>query len=212
MLRKTFSTLQTFYDSQNFSCVEKPLPNAAKRRVALTDRSIPVRLRSTKPENPHMQIGPNSVVSIHYELSNDAGEILDASAEGEPLVYLQGAQNIIPGLENQLTGKKAGDTLKVKVQPEDGYGVRQSELVQQVPRDAFPDPDNLTIGMRFSAESEGGHVSVVITELTDELATIDGNHPLAGVVLNFDVSVADVRAATDEELSHGHVHTHGHHH
>ncbi len=159
-----------------------------------------------------MQIGPNSVVSIHYELSNDAGEILDTSAEGEPLVYLHGAHNIIPGLENQLIGKKVGDALKVKVQPEDGYGVQQAELIQQVPRDAFPDPDNLAVGMSFSAESEGGHISVVITELTDELATVDGNHPLAGVVLSFDVSIADVRAATDEEISHGHVHTHGHHH
>ena len=159
-----------------------------------------------------MQIGPNSVVSIHYELSNDAGEILDTSAEGEPLVYLHGAHNIIPGLENQLIGKKVGDALKVKVQPEDGYGVQQAELIQQVPRDAFPDPDNLAVGMSFSAESEGGHISVVITELTDELATVDGNHPLAGVVLNFDVSIADIRAATDEEISHGHVHTHGHHH
>ena len=159
-----------------------------------------------------MQIGPNSVVSIHYELSNDAGEILDASAEGEPLVYLHGAHNIIPGLEKELVGKKVGDALKVKVQPEDGYGTQQAELIQQVPRNAFPDSDNLTIGMRFTAESDNGHISVVITELTDELATVDGNHPLAGVVLNFDVSIADIREATDEEISHGHVHTHGHHH
>ncbi len=159
-----------------------------------------------------MQIGPNSVVSIHYELSNDAGEILDASAEGEPLVYLHGAQNIIPGLEKELAGKKIGDTLKVKVQPEEGYGIQQPELIQQVPRNAFPDPDSLAVGMRFSADSEGGHISVVVTELTDALATVDGNHPLAGVVLNFDVSVADIRAATSEEISHGHVHQHGHHH
>lgn len=159
-----------------------------------------------------MQIAPNSVVSIHYELSNDAGEILDASAEGEPLVYLQGAQNIIPGLEKELVGKKAGDKLKVKVQPEEGYGIKQAELIQQVPRDAFPDPDSLEVGMRFSAESDNGHISVAITELTDTTATVDGNHPLAGVVLNFDVSIADVRPATEEEISHGHVHSHGHHH
>lgn len=159
-----------------------------------------------------MQIGHNSVVSIHYELSNDAGEILDASAEGEPLVYLHGAQNIIPGLEKHLAGKKVGDTLKVKVQPEEGYGVRQTELIQQVPRNAFPDPDNLSVGMRFSADSDGGNVSVVVTELTDELATVDGNHPLAGVVLSFDVAIADIRTATEEEISHGHVHQHGHHH
>lgn len=159
-----------------------------------------------------MQIGQNSVVSIYYELSNDAGEILDASNEGEPLVYLHGAHNIIPGLENQLAGKIAGDTLKVKVQPEEAYGPRRDELIQQVPRTAFPEPDKLAVGMRFSAESEGGQISVVVTELSDSEATVDGNHPLAGVVLNFDVSIADVRAATDEELSHGHAHANGHHH
>lgn len=159
-----------------------------------------------------MQIGPNSVVSINYELSNDAGEILDASAEGEPLVYLHGAQNIIPGLEKELAGKKIGDSLKVKVQPEEGYGIKQPELIQQVPRNAFPDADKLEIGMRFSAESDNGHISVVITELTDATATVDGNHPLAGVVLNFDVSIADIRAATEEEIAHGHVHMPGHHH
>jgi FKBP-type peptidyl-prolyl cis-trans isomerase SlyD len=159
-----------------------------------------------------MQIGPNSVVSIHYELSNDAGEILDASAEGEPLVYLHGAQNIIPGLEKELAGKKVGDALKVKVQPEEGYGIKQPELIQQVPRNAFPDSDKLEVGMRFTAESDNGHISVVITELTDAMATVDGNHPLAGVVLNFDVSIADIREASEEEVAHGHVHTPGHHH
>lgn len=159
-----------------------------------------------------MQIGLNSVVSIHYELSNDAGEILDASADGEPLVYLHGASNIIPGLEKELTGKAVGDELTVKVQPEEGYGVSQPELIQQVPRNAFPDPDALEIGMRFTAQSDQGHVSVVITELTDESATVDGNHPLAGVVLNFKVSIADIRPATEEELAHGHAHAPGHHH
>jgi len=159
-----------------------------------------------------MQIGPNSVVSIHYELSNDAGEIIDASADGEPLTYLHGAHNIIPGLEKQLQGKQIGDTLKVKVQPEEGYGTHQAELIQEVPREAFPDPDSLTIGMRFSAESNGNHVSVVITEVTDATVTVDGNHPLAGVVLNFDVSIADIREATAEEIAHGHAHTPGHHH
>lgn len=159
-----------------------------------------------------MQIGPNSVVSIHYELSNDAGEILDASVDGEPLVYLHGAHNIIPGLEKELAGKQVGDSLKVKVQPEEGYGVKRPELIQQVPRNAFPDPDELAIGMRFSAQSDQGHISVVVTDLSDTTATVDGNHPLAGVVLNFDVSIADIRSATEEEIAHGHVHQPGHHH
>lgn len=159
-----------------------------------------------------MLIGPNSVVSIYYELTNDAGEVLDASQQGEPLTYLHGAHNIIPGLEKQLLGKTTGDALQVKVQPEEGYGILQPELMQQVPRDAFPDPDNIAVGMRFSAESDDGHVSVVVTEVTDSTVTVDGNHPLAGVVLNFDIKIADVRSATAEEISHGHVHTPGHHH
>ncbi|HEY3699913.1 MAG TPA: peptidylprolyl isomerase [Spongiibacteraceae bacterium] len=159
-----------------------------------------------------MLIGPNSVVSIYYELTNDAGEVLDASQVGEPLTYLHGAHNIISGLEKQLLGKTTGDALQVKVQPEEGYGIQQPELMQQVPRDAFPDPDNIAIGMRFSAESDDGHVSVVVTEVTDSTVTVDGNHPLAGVVLNFDIKIADVRSATAEEISHGHVHTPGHHH
>ena len=159
-----------------------------------------------------MQIGPNSVVSIHYKLSNDAGEILDASADGQPLIYLHGAHNIIPGLEKQLQGKKIGDALTVTVQPEEGYGVHQSELVQQVPREAFPESSALAIGMRFSAESDGGHVSVVVTAVSDTTVTVDGNHPLAGVVLNFDVSIADIRDATAEEIAHGHAHAPGHHH
>lgn len=158
-----------------------------------------------------MQIGPNSVVSIDYELTNDAGEILDASA-GEPLVYLHGAHNIIPGLENQLTGKSSGDQLKVTVQPQDGYGVHQPEMVQDVPRNAFPDGAGITVGMRFNAQSEDGMVSVVVTAVGPDTVTVDGNHPLAGQVLHFAVTITDVRAATEEELAHGHVHTPGHHH
>src|SRR5690606_19035185 len=159
-----------------------------------------------------MQIANDCVVSIHYELTNDAGEVLDTSAGGEPLTYLQGAHNIIPGLENQLVGRKSGDRLDVTVQPEDGYGTHQPQLVQEVPRDAFPDPDSIELGMRFTAESEQGNVSVVVTELSDSHITVDGNHPLAGEVLHFAVSVDDVRAATEEELDHGHVHTPGHEH
>lgn len=159
-----------------------------------------------------MLIGPNCVVSMHYELTNSAGEVLDSSAGHEPLTYLHGAQNIIPGLENQLTGRTVGDQLDVVVQPEEGYGTHQPALVQQVPRSAFPDSDALETGMRFTADSSDGNVSVVITELSDELVTVDGNHPLAGEVLHFAVSITDVRAATEEEVAHGHVHTPGHHH
>jgi FKBP-type peptidyl-prolyl cis-trans isomerase SlyD len=159
-----------------------------------------------------MLIGPNCVVSMHYELTNSAGEVLDSSAGHEPLTYLRGAQNIIPGLENQLIGHAVGDQLDVVVQPEEGYGTHQPELVQQVPRDAFPDPDALETGMRFTADSAEGNISVVITELSADSVTVDGNHPLAGEVLHFAVNITDIRSATEEELAHGHVHTPGHHH
>jgi FKBP-type peptidyl-prolyl cis-trans isomerase SlyD len=160
-----------------------------------------------------MLIAENCVVSMYYELTNDAGEVLDASVEGEPLTYLQGAGNIIPGLENQLTGKKAGDQLTVTVQPQDGYGTHSADLVQQVPRDAFPEPDELEVGMRFNAQSDNGTMSVQITAVDDSSVTVDANHPLAGMVLHFAVTIDDVRAASAEELAHGHVHgAHGHHH
>lgn len=159
-----------------------------------------------------MLIGPNAVVSIHYRLTNSAGEELDASTAGQPLTYLHGFSNIIPGLENELTGKAAGDKFDVTVQPEDGYGPRRDELQQSVPRDAFPDPDNLRAGMRFSAESDHGVMSVVVTAVTDDAVTVDANHPLAGEVLHFTGSIEGVRAATEEEISHGHVHGPGGHH
>lgn len=159
-----------------------------------------------------MQIDTNSVVSFHYELTNDAGEVLDASAPNNPLTYLHGAGNIIRGLETQLAGKSAGSELKVTVQPEDGYGLHREDLVQEVPRKAFPEPDKLEPGMQFSAQSDRGTLPVVITKVTTDSVTVDGNHPLAGKVLHFAVRIADVREASSEELAHGHVHGPGGHH
>jgi len=153
-----------------------------------------------------MLIGRNSVVSIDYELTNDAGELLDASPQGQPLTYLHGASNIITGLENELTGKSVGSQFKVTIQPEEAYGAHQPQLVQTVPRDAFPEPDDIQAGMRFSAQSDNGTLSVVVTEVTDKDVTVDANHPLAGQVLHFSVNVAAVRDATSEEIAHGHVH------
>jgi FKBP-type peptidyl-prolyl cis-trans isomerase SlyD len=156
-----------------------------------------------------MLIGNNSVVSFHYILTNTAGEVLDASSENSPLTYLHGSHNIIPGLENELTGKIAGTEFSVTVQPEDGYGLRLPQLIQEVPRDAFPDSDGIKPGMQFSAESDQGTMSVVVSKVTDELVTVDGNHPLAGQVLHFAVRIAEVRDASQEEIAHGHVHGHG---
>jgi FKBP-type peptidyl-prolyl cis-trans isomerase SlyD len=153
-----------------------------------------------------MLIGQNCVVSIDYELTNDAGELLDASPAGEPLTYLHGASNIITGLEHELTGKTVGAQFAVTIQPEDGYGPRLPHLIQEVPRDAFPDPDAVTPGMRFSAQSDDGTLSVVVTDISGDAVTVDANHPLAGEVLHFSVNVTAVRDATREEISHGHPH------
>jgi FKBP-type peptidyl-prolyl cis-trans isomerase SlyD len=159
-----------------------------------------------------MSIAQDQVVSIHYTLRNDAGEVLDQSSEGEPLSYLHGHGNLIPGLERELTGKNTGDKLQVKIPPGDGYGEYNKELVQRVPRRALKGVPNVKVGMRLQAQTGHGAREVTVTQLTGDLVTLDGNHPLAGQNLNFDVEIAEVRAATEEELAHGHVHGPGGHH
>jgi len=160
-----------------------------------------------------MQIEQNSVVSIHYTLTNDEGTVIDSSVDMDPLVYLQGAGNIIPGLENALTGKSAGDKLNVRVSPEEGYGVTMMELIQQVPMEMFQGVDKVEPGMTFQAQDQSGYMQrVEVTAVNDNMVTIDANHPLAGQHLNFDVAIVDVRSATQEELDHGHVHGPGGHH
>jgi FKBP-type peptidyl-prolyl cis-trans isomerase SlyD len=159
-----------------------------------------------------MQISANKVVSIHYTLKNDAGDILDSSAGGEPLAYLQGYGNIVPGLEKALEGRASGDKLNVRVAPEEGYGARQSALVQDVPREAFEGVDEIVPGMQFHAQGPAGMLVVTVVEANDETVTVDGNHPLAGETLHFDIEVTGVRDATEEEREHGHVHGAGGHH
>jgi len=160
-----------------------------------------------------MQVARDAVVLIHYTLTNDSGEVLDTSAGSEPLAYLHGAGNLISGLEEALEGKAAGDALLVALTAEKAYGVRDASLVQQVPRRAFQGVKELKAGMRFTAQTEQGPRSVMVTRVAGDMVTVDGNHPLAGQALNFDVKIESVRAATAEELSHGHVHgPDGHHH
>ena len=159
-----------------------------------------------------MTIKENSAVSFHYTLTDDAGQTIDSSAGQDPLAYLHGAGNIIPGLENALEGKVVGDQLNVAVTAEEGYGPVQEELIQEVPRSSFQGVENIEIGMQFEAQTgQGGAVPVTVTAVTDETVTVDGNHPLAGKSLNFDVTIEDVRDATAEELEHGHVHGVGGH-
>ena len=159
-----------------------------------------------------MSIETNHVVSIHYTLKGDAGEVIDSSAGGEPLAYLHGHGNLVPGLERELTGKNAGDKLQVKISPADGYGEYDPQLVQRVPRRALKGVGNVRVGMRLHAQTDHGPKPVTVTQITGDMVTLDGNHPLAGKNLNFDVEIAAVRAATEEELSHGHVHGAGGHH
>lgn len=153
-----------------------------------------------------MLIGNNSVVSIHYTLTNDSGEVVDQSQQDQPLTYLHGASNIIPGLEKELAGKVAGDNFKTSVNPEEGYGPRHEEMVQQVPRESFPADMDIQAGMQFNAESPNGPVTVVVTAVADDKITVDGNHPLAGQTLHFEGKIEAVRDATAEEVEHGHVH------
>jgi FKBP-type peptidyl-prolyl cis-trans isomerase SlyD len=156
-----------------------------------------------------MQIAPEKVVHIHYTLKNVAGELLDKSSTDEPLGYLHGAGNIIPGLEDALAGKSAGDAVSVRVTPEQGYGTRDESLVQDVPRGAFEGVDTIEPGMRFQAESEDGARVILVVSVSDDVVTVDGNHPLAGETLMFDVEVDAVRDASPVELEHGHVHADG---
>ena len=157
-------------------------------------------------------ITQNKVVTIHYVLKDDEGRELDSSKGKDPLVYLQGANNIIVGLEEQLEGKNTGDTLDAVISPEKGYGLPVDALIQTVDREAFGDAiDEIEVGKRFQAETEQGPVPVIVTAVDEKTVTVDGNHPLAGKELHFNVSVADVRDATEEELEHGHVHGVGGH-
>jgi len=159
-----------------------------------------------------MTIAANKAVSIEYTLTNDAGDVIDSSAGGAPLVYLQGAGNIIPGLEKALEGKNVGDELDVSVEPEDAYGEYSAELVSTLSSSMFEGVDQLEVGMQFHASApEGQMQSVTIRDRDGDDVTVDGNHPLAGQRLNFKVKVVAVRDASEEEVAHGHVHGEGGH-
>ncbi len=157
-----------------------------------------------------MTITDKSVVAIHYTLKNDNGEELDGSSDDEPLVYLHSYGNIIPGLEEALAGKTVGDSLNITVPPEKAYGEKKEEMMGKVPLSAFEGMGEIKAGMRFDAEGEDGHRQmIVIEEVGEEEITVNGNHPMAGLTLHFDVTINSIREATEEELEHGHVHAAG---
>jgi FKBP-type peptidyl-prolyl cis-trans isomerase SlyD len=159
-----------------------------------------------------MQVSPRKVVHIHYTLTNDDGEILDSSRDQSPLAYIHGMGNIIPGLENALTGRVVGDKLKVTVPPEAAYGLRDDDLIQSVPKTAFEEGQEILPGMQFQAQSPEGIQLLTVIGVDDEEVVLDGNHPMAGLTLNFEVEITDIRDATPDELNHGHVHGPGGHH
>jgi FKBP-type peptidyl-prolyl cis-trans isomerase SlyD len=160
-----------------------------------------------------MQVAQDKVVVLHYTLTNDAGEVLDSSAGGSPLAYLHGQGNIVAGLEKALDGRSVGEKVQVRVAAADGYGLRDPALVKRVPRRSFGPVKRITPGMQFQVKLERGQARVVtVTAVKGDMVTIDGNHPLAGENLTFDVEITEIRDATAEELEHGHVHGPGGHH
>ncbi len=156
-----------------------------------------------------MKITKHSAVSVHYRLTDANGDVIEDSFSSEPLHYLHGTQGMIPGLEAELEGKSVNDKIDVLVKAKDGYGEHNEALTQEVPIDAFGDVEDLVPGMRFIAETENGEMPVRITEIKDETVIVDGNHPLSGQDLHFHVEVLEIREATEEELSHGHIHADG---
>ena len=160
----------------------------------------------------NMKVGKDKVVLMHYTLKNDAGDVIDSSDGADPLPFLQGHGNIIPGLESALEGSKVGDKLEVSIKPEEGYGVRMKDAIQEIPSSALKGVDEVKVGMQLQSQDQDGNAFLVnVIKIEDEKITVDANHPLAGQTLHFSVSIESIRKAEDEELSHGHVHADGQH-
>lgn len=153
-----------------------------------------------------MQITDNKVVGFHFKLTNDKGELIDSSADQPALRYIHGQGNILPGLEKALTGKEEGDSFMLTLQPDEGYGVRDENLVKTMPRSEIKGTAEVAVGTEFEAEFPSGPKMVTVTAIEGDNVTIDGNHPLAGEVLTFEIDVAEVREPTADEHTHGHVH------
>lgn len=159
-----------------------------------------------------MQIIKQSVATIEYTLTDDAGVTIDSSKERGPLVYLHGVGGILPALEASLEGKVAGDEVKARIEPAQGYGERSEENVMNIPRTQLPAEVDIEVGMQFKTEGPNGPQVVTVAGVEGDQVTLDGNHPLAGVTLNFEVKILEIRKATEEEVTHGHVHGEGGHH
>jgi FKBP-type peptidyl-prolyl cis-trans isomerase SlyD len=152
-----------------------------------------------------MQVEKDRVVAIDYTLKNDDGQVIDTSRDREPLSYIQGKGNLIPGVENALEGKSSGERVEFTVPPESGYGKRDESLVLSLERDKFSEVENLREGLRFRMDTPEGPIIFTVLKVDDSEVLVDGNHPLAGMTLNFDVTIQSVRDATAAELEHGNV-------
>ena len=159
-----------------------------------------------------MQITKDSVVVVEYTLKDKEGTVIDSTSEEGPMAYLQGHGNLLPKFEEQLEGKAKGYSVVFTLSPEEGYGTKRPELIMDVPKSQFEGMDDLEAGMQFETDTPDGPMVLVVVAVKGDQVTVDGNSPLAGMELHFDVKVTDVRAATDEELQHGHVHGPGGHH
>jgi len=153
-----------------------------------------------------MNVAKDSVVSFFYTLKNDGGEVLDTNEQGEALSYIHGTGAIVPGLENAMEGKTSGDAFAAVVIPSEGYGDYDDSLIFSVPMENFKDPGKVEVGMSVEVQSQEGTRILQIKKIEDTTVFLDGNHPLAGETLHFDISISDIREATEEELNHGHVH------
>ncbi|WP_076420322.1 peptidylprolyl isomerase [Colwellia sp. UCD-KL20] len=156
-----------------------------------------------------MKITANKVAVIHYAVSNGEDTLIDSSYDHEPLSIIHGTGYLIPGLENALEGHEVGDKFEVTVSPEEGYGERFDDYVQTVPKEMFAEIEDLAVGAQLRATTDDGEQTVIVVDITDSTITVDGNHPLAGIELKFEVEVLEVRDATEDELTHGHVHGEG---
>lgn len=148
-----------------------------------------------------MKVEKDNVVSIHYTLRDESGEVIDSSSGREPLEYIQGAGHIIPGMEKALEGREEGDEVSVVVEPEDGYGHRDESLVYKVPSEQFKGVGDVQVGMTFQVNTGDGPILANVAHVEEDSIILDGNHPLADMKLSFEVSIVKIREATEEELS-----------
>jgi FKBP-type peptidyl-prolyl cis-trans isomerase SlyD len=158
-----------------------------------------------------MKIEKDTAVTLRYKVADTMGKLLEESKE--PMVYLQGGYgNTFARIEDALQGREAGYQTTVELQPQEAFGLRDESLVQTIPKTQFP--PGVKVGGQLETRNEQGHAQVfTVVKIKGDKVMLDGNHPMAGKTLRFNLTVTDVRAASEEEIAHGHVHgEHGHHH